>query len=59
VIICEVFPALYDGLGYKAEDIFTYMKDFSYFPFEILNSNKRIVDGKRKLGDIIFKLQRT
>ena len=59
VIICEVFPALYASLGYKAEDIFTYMKNFSYFPFEILNSNKRIVDGKRKLGDIIFKLQRT
>ena len=59
VIICEVFPALYPGLGYGVEDIFTYMETFSYFPFEILNPEKKITSGDRNLGDIIFKFQKT
>lgn len=55
IIICEVFPSLYTHLEYSLSDIFKYMEKFSYYPFEIFNPNKKIVEEKKILSDIIFK----
>jgi len=50
-IVCEVFP----GIGYEVKDLFKYMRSFSYYPFEVLNSHKRIVTEKKRVDDVLFK----
>ncbi|MBI2053769.1 MAG: FkbM family methyltransferase [Candidatus Staskawiczbacteria bacterium] len=57
-IICEICPKAYSYLGYKLEDIFDYMKKFSYLPFDILNEKKRVDINKikeRDVVDVLFK----
>jgi FkbM family methyltransferase len=55
-IICEIVPAIYSHLGYELEDLFNYMSKFSYYPFEILNTKKRIdVNKIKKIVDVLFK----
>ncbi len=56
-IICEIVPEAYKGKSEGIEDLFEYMANFSYYPFNILN-NKKSVDIEKikngKLTDIIF-----
>ena len=54
-IICEIAPAVYETAGHGPKDIFNYMKNFSYYPFEIINQRKKIIAGKKQLDDVIFK----
>jgi FkbM family methyltransferase len=58
VIICEICPKAYSYLGYKLEDIFNYMKKFSYEPFEVINEKNRVDINKlkeRDVADVVFK----
>lgn len=58
LIICEIISSVYSSLGYKLEDLFDYMKRFSYYPFEIINTKKRIkIDKikKKTIVNIFFK----
>ncbi len=58
LIICEIIASVYPSLEYKLEDLFDYMKRFSYYPFEIINTKKRIkIDKIRKKGlvNVFFK----
>lgn len=57
-IICEIVPGVYPDLGCKLEDLFDYMEEFSYYPFEIFNTEKRInIDRIRNkhVTDVFFK----
>ena len=61
LIICEVCPPAYNFLGYKLEDLFEYMKQFDYFPYSILNPEKRINIIKIKQEstiNILFKTKK-
>lgn len=58
-IICEIIPSAYSHLGYKVRDLLDYMSKFSYYPFEILNTRKRININKiekEPIKDVLFKL---
>lgn len=58
LIICEICPKACAVQGYKLRDLFDYMKEFSYYPFEIINAKKRIDTSKMKgdeMVDILFK----
>jgi len=50
-IVCEIMP----GIGYKPKDFFDYMRGFSYYPFEVLNSDKRMTTEPKRLDDVLFK----
>lgn len=57
LIICEISSNVYPFSGYKLEDLFDYMKKFSYYPFEIINIRKRIDINKirkKQLADVLF-----
>lgn len=61
LIICEVCPEVYAFLGHKLQDLFDYMRNFSYYPFKVLNIRKRIdinKMNKKEVVDIIFKFCR-
>lgn len=58
LIICEIIPEVYPSLGYKVEDLFKYMADFSYYPFEIINTHKKANINRIKKKhdtDVLFK----
>jgi len=57
-IACEVVPVIYHKLGYKVKDLFDYMSRFYYYPYEVLNTKKRlnISDIENKVfADVLFK----
>ncbi|MEK7665110.1 MAG: FkbM family methyltransferase [Patescibacteria group bacterium] len=57
-IICEICPKAYSYLGKKLEDLFDYMKNFSYEPFETINENIGVNINKlkeRDVADVLFK----
>ena len=61
LIICEVSPPAYKFLGYKLEDLFEYMKQFNYFPFSILNSEKEFSIARIKQEstvNVLFKVKK-
>lgn len=61
IIICEIIPSICSRLGYKLQDLFDYMKRFSYYPFEIINAKKMInIDKffKKSLDDVLFKFNK-
>lgn len=57
IIVCEICPEIYPRLGYKLEDLFSYMEEFFYYPFDIFN-NKIRMDikevKKRQAIDVLF-----
>jgi len=58
LIICEVCPGVYASFGHKLQDLFDYMRSFSYYPFKVLNIKKRIdinKMNKKQVVDIMFK----
>lgn len=58
LIICEICPKACSIQGYKLKDLFDYMKEFSYYPFEVFNTNKKIDIKRMKEGqmvDVLFK----
>lgn len=58
VIVCEIVPEIYPKLGCKLKDLFDYMAQFSYYPFNVLNTEKKLnIDliAKDRVTDIIFK----
>lgn len=59
IIVCEICPDACLHFGYKLQDIFAYMKSFSYYPFEVVNAKKRVsIDKIMKNGqevDVLFR----
>ena len=59
LIICEICPSICVRRGYKLQDLFDYMKSFYFYPFEDVNTNKKIDINKMiKEGqevDVFFK----
>ncbi|MDP3883003.1 MAG: FkbM family methyltransferase [Candidatus Staskawiczbacteria bacterium] len=58
LIICEIVPLIYPEMGYKLNDLFDYMAGFSYFPFEVANTKKRVNINKiarKRVTDVVFK----
>lgn len=56
IIICEIAPSAYPLLGYSLEELYIFMKRYSYHAFDFRNSNKELDLTKlRKTTDIIFK----
>ncbi len=61
VIICEIVPEVYENYSYKLEDVFEYMAKFSYLPFNVINTNKKIdikEIKKRRTVDVLFKINK-
>jgi len=61
IIVCEICPSACSVLGYKLEDLFAYMRQFGYRPFNILNYKKEIEIDKIKQEEavnIIFKVKK-
>lgn len=57
-IICEIIPSAYPHSGCKLQDLLDYMSKFSYYPFEILNTQKRMSINKiekESIKDVLFK----
>jgi FkbM family methyltransferase len=57
-IICEICPKACVIQGHRLTELFDYMKEFSYYPFEIVNTKKRINIDKIKEGqmlDVLFR----
>jgi FkbM family methyltransferase len=58
LIICEICPPACEFLGYKLEELFEYMAQFNYFPFSILNHEKKLSVAKIKQEssiNVLFK----
>ncbi|MFH1968256.1 MAG: FkbM family methyltransferase [bacterium] len=58
LIICEIVPEVYINSGQRLGDVFEYMAKFSYFPFDVINTKKRININevkKRRTIDVLFK----
>lgn len=61
LIICEICPRAYAFSEYKLEDLFNYMKEFSYYPFDVINTKKRIDINQMKrdqVPDVLFKFNK-
>ncbi len=57
-IICEVSVLAAKTLNYDIDNILEYMEQFSYYPVDIVNIDKRIKKGdiiKRGFVDVVFK----
>ncbi len=52
-IICEIVPSAYPYSGCKLQDLLDYMDKFSYHPFEIFNTQKRMSINKIEKETII------
>lgn len=58
LIICEICPKALAILGCKISDLFDYMKKFSYEPFDLVSTRKKIDISKIKkdeMIDVLFK----
>ncbi len=61
LIICEICPKACAIQGYKLKDLFDYMKEFYYYPFDIINIKKKIDINKIKedqMFDVLFKFSK-
>lgn len=57
-IICEITPSAYPLLDYQLSDLFDYMQDFSYYPFSLDNTDKKLDYSHIKnkpLINVLFK----
>lgn len=59
LIVCEICPNICVRLGYNLQDLFDYMASFSFYPFDVINTKKRIDIGKiienGQEVDVLFK----
>ncbi|HGE72005.1 TPA: FkbM family methyltransferase [Candidatus Poribacteria bacterium] len=56
LILCEIAPKAYQILGLEIKDLFLYMEGYSYQPFSVINTNRRISYKElQETTDIIFK----
>lgn len=61
LIICEICPKACTIQGHKLRDMFDYMREFSYYPFETVNIDKRIDINKMsgdEMIDVLFKFNK-
>ncbi len=57
-IICEICPPAAHLQGYEVRDILLYMEKFSYAPYEVFNTNKKMNPSeieKEHTIDVVFK----